>query len=191
MASTNLISKISRAVAHYLVSATVVPFDRCYPMTTRRQRTLENGPIVSVLIPPGSPNPRLEGNFSFPVHVVIRGSAVKHPENPDDETERLAFDALVGACYDALMLADDSAGQEGSLKETMRLINVAAYTMPIDSGGTEESAAFAVANADMDDFTITAWHNIIYGPGKAEDCDWEIVLGFECDACETKLTGYV
>lgn len=180
MASTNLPSKLSRAICNYLVSEQVVPFDRAYPCTTRRKRTLDGGPIITVDVWPGNPEPILTGNDSFTVSLVIKGSAVKHPEDTNDETERIAFDAMVGAARDALMQTDDNQ----TLFYTVRAINTAAYTMPVAVDNSPAALQFAANNVDMADFAILHLYDFTYGQGKCEDCDWEIALQFKVTACE-------
>lgn len=173
MASTNLPSKLSRAVCAYLVSAGAVLNSRCYPAFTRRLRTVENGPIVTVDVWPGTPDPVPTGDFRFSVHVAVKGTVVTEAEDTD-ETERVEFDAAVGRVKDALMVSADG-GQ--TLLATAELVNAAAYA----------SAAVAAGNADLDDFTLLAWQNSTFGQGKAEDCLWEVVMQFECVACESKV----
>lgn len=186
MDSTNLPSKISRAVGHYLVGLGVVPVGRCFNSRSRRPRDLTAGPVVDVAVMPGNPDPVLTGSDRFEVRVFILGTATKHPDDTNDETEAVEFDAMVGAVRDALMQSTD----DQTLKETRRLINVAAYTMPVAVNETPEAIRFAANNADLENFTLTHWSDGVYGQTQVEDAHWAIVLSFHAAACETQLTGY-
>ena len=187
MASTNLPGKLSRAVAQYLVTSGVAAADCVYTQNTRRPRTFANGPIVSVFALPGTPEPAMTGNDRFTLHLSIKGTAVNNPQDENDETERLAFDALVGAVRDAMM---QSSSDNGRLDVTRSGINAAAATMPTAVDASAEAIALAQNNADMADFTLLALYDSTYGQGQAEDCDWEIVLQFSAACCESAITGY-
>lgn len=182
---TNLPSKISRAIVAYLVGAGIIPLERAYYYRTRRTRTLDNGPILTVDVLPGTPAPAFTGNETFTVHIAIKGSAVALESDANDETEAIAFDALVGQVRAALMTADD--GDTQTLRTTRDLITAAArgWAVPVDDSPT--ATAFAATHADMADFTVLWWSDASYGQGRAEDCEWEIVLQFNCTACESAL----
>lgn len=181
MASTNIISKLSRAIAAYLVSSGAVPDEHSHHIFSRKERKIDTAPIASVLPQVGQRDPAITGDDRFPVNISIRGSASPRSQSEHEELRRVEFDAQVGKVRDALMQAD--ADDANSLKATARLINAAAYA---------KAAEDSEYNADLDDFTILAWYDGVIGPGKAdeENCDWEIVLQFEAVCCESKLEGY-
>jgi hypothetical protein len=183
MAFTNLPSKLSRAIAAYLVAAGAVPAERCFPIFTSRERP-NDGPIVDVVPGVGQRSPALSGNFRFPINIIISGSAKRASHeggNPNTakDTARIAFDAQVGAVREALMQTETNT----DLKATAEMINAAAYA---------KAVADAESNGDLDELTIMDWYEGVFGPGKSEDDrhDWVMVVQFEADVAETKLTGY-
>lgn len=182
MASTNLPSKLSRAIANYLIVQGAITRARCYWFGCNRVRTLENGPIVLVEVWPGRPEPKLSGNSRFMVHIGVKGDFLKEPTDTNDETDRVAFDAVVGAVRDVLMFTDDD-GQ--SFHGLIAAINTAAWAMPDDS-----DPVLAANNADMTDFTLMAWEDETYGQGRAEDCAIEIVMQFGCICCEKNIEDF-
>lgn len=187
MASTNLPSKLARAVAHYLVTTgDAVGRDRCFAGLNSIQRDLANGPIVTVLVAPGKPGPSRTGNRDFIVDVRIKGNGLNDPADPNEETARLAFDAQVGRVHDALMYGFSGQNYHPLVKS----INTAAWTMPVAVDETAAAVRFATNHADMADFTLLHWEDWIYGQGTAEDCLWEIVLQFHATACETKISDF-
>lgn len=183
---TNLPDKLSRAVRFYLVNAGVVGAASAYHMFDVRERNFDNGPLVDVLILPGMPTPEFTGDDSYKVHVRVRFNAVAEMAEAASETARLAFSAQIGKVRQALMLSDD--GQ--SFRATMRLINNAAYLMSTPFDGSDAAKTFAANNKDMDDFTVLAWYQDVYGPGSAKDVNWEVVQVFRAQCCESKIEGY-
>jgi len=114
------------------------------------------------------------------------GTAIKHPDDPNNETEAVEFDALVGAVRDALMQTEDG----NTLRATAADINAAAYLMPVAVDESDAAVMFAVNNADMADFTLLDWIDSEFGEAEADGMDWSVVLKFETFACESKVEGY-
>lgn len=188
MASGNLPSKLARALCYYAVSEGVVPLERAFWFGRRTVRELTDGPILSVKLGKGDPDPNCTGNYRFSVSIVIQGSSLKGDDDADDDEARMAFDAVVGLAHDAFTFTADTDGQ--TLDATLKAINDAALaaTIPVDESADAEQ--FATNNADLADFCILSWEDAGYGETEAQVCDWEVPLLFTCIACETAIEGY-
>jgi hypothetical protein len=185
-ALTNLPSKLSRALGAYLVSVGIDQ-RQVFPKYTGKDRTFAYGPIVTTLVLPGKPNPRLTGNWKFPVALQIKGTLVSDGTAAAKEAQRVAFDAFVGEVNQAMMSSDDDT----TLKATVELINEAGRAMAVAGTSDEEDAkedwCKAENNADMADFTITELEDSTFGGGEASDCNWEVVMMFDATACESNV----
>ena len=185
-ACTNLPSKLSRAIGAYLVSAGIDQ-SQVFPHFSAKERTFENGPIVSPLIYPGQPSPSFTGDRRFKVGLQVKGNEANDGSAGAGEAARLIFDAFVGQVGEALMQSDD----ETTLRATATLINTAGRALAVAGTSDEESEKEdwrkAVNNADMEDFTVTQWIDSTFGGGEAKDCSWEIMIMFEATACESNV----
>lgn len=182
---TNLASKLSRGICGYLVSAGINQV-QVYPQFTSKARTFANGPIVTALIYPGSPDVKFTGDLRFKVGISIKGNALDN-SNTASEADRVAFDAMVGKVYEALTQSDD----DRTFRATTTALNAASNAMAVAGTGPQEAAKQpwiqAQYNADMSDFAVTQWTDAGCGAGKAEDCHWEAMLLFEATACESAI----
>lgn len=184
-APTNLASKLSRAICAYLV-AQEISQEQVYPMFTAKTRKFDNGPIVTPIVYPGKPDPAFSGTRRFQVAVSIKGTASHDLSDANAETERVEFDAFVGAVWEALMQTDESDGQ--TLNATRDAINAAGAAMAVAGDAATEAAkepwCQATNNTDMTDFSVLQWVDRDMGMGEARDCNWEMVLMFEVSAAE-------
>jgi hypothetical protein len=189
---TSLPSKVCRAFRWFLVSSGAVDPAHCYHKYDRRARKFKNSdgaplPIVTVTLLPLRPEEQYSGNEQF---IVVVQTAFQATEQPDDlaEAPRVAFDAQVGQVRMQLLQTDD--GQE--LNATRKLINQAAYTMSTPPGDNGVGDRFAVANKDMDDFTLISLYQDVYGNAvdRSDAAIWIIEQRFKVSACESKVDGY-
>jgi len=177
-APTNLSSKLSRAICNYLVTAGAVAFDRCFWQGSRGDHNLESGPIVEVTVGKCEVSPTIRiGNRSYQVFVAVSGKTVRDPSDTNPETERVTFDAQVGAIT-AVLVTDDARNA----------INAAAALMPTPVDGTDEAIQFAENNADMADFTILEWYDNGDGQFDVEPGNFGTQLEFIAVACESAVT---
>lgn len=186
-ACTNLPSKLSRAICAYLVTLGI-PQEQVFPQFSAKPRTFASGPIVTPLIYPGEPDPKFTGDRKFKVAVSIGGTITTNSGSEDaKEAQRVAFDAMVGQVYEALMQTDENDDQ--TLDATRVAINAAGRAMAAAGTADQESAKEpwrkAANNADMADFTVTQWNDSTFGAGEAKDCSWEIVIMFDASANES------
>lgn len=185
---TSLPSKIVRAFRFYLVSSGAVDPAHCYHKYDSRARAFNKQPIVTVNLLPIGPEEQYSGNEMFIVQVQ---TAFQAAEQPDElaEQPRLAFDAQVGQVRMAIMQSDDN---QQTLNYTRNAINRAAYTMSTAPDNTAAGLRFALINADMDDFTLLALYQDIYGNAvdKSNEGIWIIEQRFRVSACEQKIEGY-
>ena len=185
-ACTNLPSKLSRAIAAYLVS-TGIDQSQVYPHFCTKQRTFENGPIVTPLIQPGQPEPLFSGNRRFNVAIQVKGGETNDGSVGGGEAKRVEFDAFVGKVYEALMQSDNNQ----NLDATMTSINDAGRALAVVESPDVEIAKDdwrkAANNQDMADFTLTQWVDSTFGGGEASDCAWAIIIKFDGAACESNV----
>jgi len=165
----NLRSKLNRAIAAYLIGAGAGTVDDTFPATSVKPKGYLNTTIKSQIGRPEVPN---TGIYRITVHVIIRGSAVMENAEPNLESARLGFEDRLSTVCDALMQSDGRG-----LKVTATAITAAGRAL-----ATGDDAA---NNADMGDFTVTAWYDAGFGAGEAdaEGTAWEEVLIFEAVCC--------
>ena len=167
-------SKLNRGISAYLISVGAGGPADCGPATSTGLSTFPRTTVRATLSKPEVP---LTGIRRVMVHISIKGSATRGPQEPNPEVPRINFDARVGVTYDALMQTADGE----SLKETARLITVAGRAMATPVDNSAAAALFAANNADMVDFTCQEWYDAGEGDGTADEpgCDWEEILMFE------------
>lgn len=181
----SLPSKLSRAIAGYLVSAGVGTNASTLPLFSNKARPYPN---VTVIPARGNPEPATCGNYRFQINISVKGSNAKDPNSTNQEAGRVAFDALVKQAQESLMLSDD----QQTLRATYRLINNAAHALAVAVDETPDAVQFAANNADMVDFTIIEWSDLGFALGTADEegCSWEQVLIFDCICCASLIPGY-
>jgi hypothetical protein len=184
---TNLPSKLSRAIRFYLIQNGVGDPAHVFHMFDNRLRDLSVLPITIVTVGKGDPDAPFTGDNQYTVFVTTKFIELAQQTDTNSESYRVTFDAAVGAARMPLMQSDDNQ----TLKATYKAINAAAAMMPVTPPNpTADQIQFAANNADMADFTIMQWLEGYYGPGKAEDCSFEIVQVFQAIACEQTIEGY-
>jgi hypothetical protein len=179
----SLPSKNVRAIRFYLISQGVADADHVYHQFDSRLRAFNDSPIVDVMQKPIGPEEQFTGNDISIIEIQVKFQAVNQP-NQQAEAQRIAFDAVVGKVRTAMMQSDD--GQ--TLRATAAAINAAAYaaaTAPGDGGIGDYTAK---ANADLNDYTLKALYQDVYGNAKDEFVNWAIVQRYKIESCETKLT---
>ena len=177
----NLRSKLSRAIAAYLVSLN----NQCgtaadiFSIESRADRGYPNTTCRGFQAQPEVP---FTGNETVTVRISVKGSATLTDAQAaivpvNQNAPRLAFDARVAATSDALMQSDDNSVSLGAVAD---LINAAAYAMAV---------ADPVNNGDLADFTLQSWYDKGNADGEAdaEGCSWEELLVFEASCCPSKL----
>jgi hypothetical protein len=157
-------SKLNRAICAYLIKEGCGTAADTAPENSQQIKSYPNTTVRAGI---ATPNPALTGNRDIPVHIGIRGSAVRDPANLTDvTTARKAFDDRLASVYDALMQGDGA-----TLRATAAAITAAGRALAISAPGT---------NADMADFTCQAWYD--GGEGDAEPDQegtrWEEILIF-------------
>lgn len=185
-AMTNLASKLSRAICAYLVS-NGIDQKQVYTLLSTKDRTFDNGPIVTAVVAAGAANPKLTGDYKFKVHLQIDGTATNGGNAGAGEQQRVAFDALVGQVHDALMQSDDDT----TLEAAAAAINAAGRALAVAGDAATEAAKEdwrkAAYNADMADFTVTEWEDVTFGISEAEDCRWRMSIVFDATACGSNV----
>lgn len=183
---TNLPSKLVRAVRFYLIQSGAVDEAHCYHKYDSRVRKFNEQPIVTVTLLPLRPEEQYSGNEQF---ILVIQTAFQATEQPDEQAEapRVAFDAQVGQVRMQMLQSD---GQELNL--TLQLINQSAAKMSTKPGDNGVGDRFAMANADMDDFTLLALYQDVYGNAidRSNEAIWIIEQRFKVSACESKVEGY-
>jgi len=164
MSYSNVRSKLSRAIAAYLISAgcgtavdtsaSNVTSDSTYPRTT----------VKSGIATPEVP---MSGIYRIRVMISVKGSAANSFDNAD---MRVAFDNRVAAVYDAMMQSSDGTANE---------ITTAGRAIRTTTG-----------NSDMADFTCMSLYDGGFGEGEAseEGTAWEEILIFDAVCCASALT---
>ncbi len=169
-------SKVDRALVAYLCSVggdcgtitNITPANSFRPITY---------PHTTVIARRATPDPTNTGSNWIDVTVQIWFSAVASPKETNYEAARVALDKRVGATADALLLTNDD-GQ--SLKAILPLINAAARALATAVSPNDPN--LAANNADMADFTLTAWHDNGWERGKPDESGnaWVENLHFRC-----------
>ena len=140
---------------------------------------------MDVMMRPVGPEVQFTGNTVFVVEIQVKFRAVEQPDQ-QAEAQRVAFDEMVGAVREQMMMSDD--GQ--TFGYVVKAINNAAYAATAAPGDGGVGDRIAAANADLNDFSIIELYEDAYGPAKCEDVNWAIVQRFKVTACETKLPNY-
>ena len=187
---TNLVSKTVRAIRFYLVNSGAAPAGQCFHQFDYRERNFATAPIVDVTTIPIGPEVQFTGDDEIRVMITIGFSAVNQADVADAEAQRVAFDKQVGQVRQAMMLTTDQA----TLNESRNRINAAAYLLPLaETYATGDSALddkLALANADMDDFTLLKLIPDVYGTVRMPEVNWSIGMAFRVTACESKIAEY-
>lgn len=184
---TNLSSKVVRAFWFYLIKSGKVDFAQCFHTFDSRARAFNGKPIVDVQMRPISPTALFTGDDDYVVEIQVKQQFVQQPDMTNSESQRLAFDAMVGQMRQLIMLSDDGGT---SLSAARDLINAAAWLMPISGNaiGGLDNDQFASNHADMDDFTIQKLLPDVNGVAQAADVNMAVVQRFRVTACEQKIT---
>ena len=174
MATTDLQSKINRAVRAWLVSQNAVAATQCIAAPASFGRTLpltviETGDGMAILEQPG--------NFHFAdVRITMEDSAAVQPNMADPQTPRANANAHWTAVANALSQSNDNY----TLLYTAQQITIAGRALATSNPADD---------ADMADFTMLWWEPAMQGSAKkAEDGTfWQREIAFGCIACNTAL----
>ena len=158
-------SKLTRAIVAHLIESGCGTAADTFPDNSQRDKPSLCTTVRATIASPEVP---MSGIRSIPVHITIRGSAVRDPEHPDDiSSARVAFDTRLALVADALMQSAD--GQ--SWHATADLITASGRALAVDDPGS---------NGDMCDFSCQAWYD--GGEGDAEPDQegtaWQEILIF-------------
>lgn len=183
---TNLSSKVVRAFWFYLIKSGVVDVSRCYHTFDYRARSFDGQPIVDVQMRPISPTVQFTGDDDYTVEIQVKQQFVQQPDAANSESQRLAFDALVGQIRQKIMLSNDGH----TLNAARDLINTSAWLMPVSGNAPSgyDADQFAANHADMADLTIQRLLPDVNGVAKSEEVNMAVVQRFKVTACETKIT---
>jgi hypothetical protein len=170
----NIRSKLSRAIAAYLIDAGAGTEADTLPHTSVANTAYPNTVVRATLSKPEVP---MSGMRRVTVHISIKGSATNVPKESNPQKARVQFDQRVADVCDALMQTDD----DETYRATARLITIAGRDLATPADATPEAAQAAANNADMEDFTCQGWYDGGEGDGAAdaEGCSWEEILIFE------------
>lgn len=169
----NIRSKLSRAMAAYLISltnASIGTANDIFPQFSEAQKSYPNTVCRTVQ---GTPEPPLSGDYICKVQIHVRGSATPPTGTTDLNSIRATFDARVAATHDAFMVTDALG------------VNLDATAVAITIAGRALAVSDPTNNADMVDFTLIMWNDAGFAEGQPDDqgTAWEEVFVFEALAC--------
>lgn len=181
--STDLQSKINRAVRAVLVDQQAATNDNCYCDPETAGRTLPNTTVTTGDgVPFDGP-----GNWHFPVvNLNLRDDASVQP-NQRAADQKTSANTRCTKIYNALARSDDTHTLAYTASELTRLGR--ALAVDASNGSDPVQAQAARDNADMADFTVLWWEFSGQGvPTKPEGSTfWERDLQFSCVACNAVL----